>query len=458
MQNMTLKVPSPTGTAGPSTEPGGGRRFGVGTASALVAGSIIGTGVFALPSALAVFGPISLVAFVLVTIGAVALALAFRGLSARLPGTGGPYVYARDAFGEFAGFLIAWSYWITAWAGNAAIVVAWVGYVEVFWNTGHEVGWSVVIALAGLWLPALVNLAGLRSIAAFEVVTTVLKFIPLLFMATVGLLFVDTANFGDFNASGTSWLGAISAAGAIALFSYLGIETASVAAGRVRDPERNVGRATVLGTLACAAVYLLGTVTVFGTVAHDDLVGSTAPFSDSADAIFGGQWAGATVAVAAVVSGFGALVGWTLIVAEMPRAAARDGLFPARFASQGRAGVPAFGIVVSTLLASGLTVVSFTSFEQVFVTVVLLSVLTSVIPYLLSAAAQLYWLLTEGRRLGVGHLARDVVVSGLALAFGFWALAGSGYQAVYYGVFCLLLGVPVYVWVKVRRGAYGAVR
>ncbi|WP_394618917.1 amino acid permease [Lentzea sp. JNUCC 0626] len=428
------------------------RRFGVGTASALVVGSVIGTGVFALPSALAVFGPISLVAFALVTIGAIALALAFRALAARWPGTGGPYVYAREAFGEFGGFLIAWSYWITAWAGNAAIVVAWVGYVEVFWNTGHRTGWSIVIALTGLWLPALVNLAGLRSIAVFQVVTTVLKFIPLLFMATVGLLFVNSANFGEFNASGTSWLGAISAAGAIALFSYLGIESASVVAGRVRDPQRNVGRATVLGTLACAAVYLLGTITVFGTVANDDLVGSTAPFSDSADAIFGGQWAGATVAVAAVVSGFGALVGWTLTVAEMPRAAALDGLFPTRFANQSRTGVPAFGIIVSTLFASGLTVISYTSFEQVFVTVVLLSVFTSVIPYLFAAAAQLSWLLGEGRRLRIAHLARDVTVSALALAFGFWALAGSGYQAAYYGVFCLLLGVPVYVWTRVRRG------
>ncbi|QFY07695.1 amino acid permease [Nonomuraea phyllanthi] len=435
-------------------EPGEGR-FGLGTASALVVGSVIGTGVFALPSALAVFGPISLVAFVLVTIGAIALALTFRALAVRLPGAGGPYAYARDAFGEFAGFLIAWSYWITAWAGNAAIVVAWVGYVEVFWNTGHETGWSIAIALAGLLLPALVNLLGLRSFAAFQVVTTVLKFVPLLFMATVGLLFIDTANFGAFNASGTSWVGAISAAGAIALFSYLGIETASVAAARVRDPRRNVGRATVLGTLACAGVYILGTITVFGTVAHDDLVASTAPFTDSANAIFGGQWAGATVAVAAVVSGFGALVGWTLIVAEMPRAAARDGLFPASFARQSRAGVPAYGIVVSTLLAAGLTVVSYTSFEQVFTTVVLLSVLTSVVPYLLSAAAQLYWLRTDGRRPRARRLARDVTVSALALAFGFWALAGSGYPAVYYGTFCLLLGVPVYVWVKARRGVYG---
>ncbi len=184
----------------------------------------------------------------------------------------------------------------------------------------------------------MVNLAGLRSIAWFQILTTVLKFVPLLFIATVGLLFIKSANFGAFNASGGSALSAISAAAAIALFSYLGIETASVAAGRVRDPQRNVGRATVLGTLACAFVYILGTLAVFGTVAHSRLVSSTAPFTDSANAIFGGRWAGNAVAIAAIVSGIGALVGWTLIVAEMPQAAARDRLFPTRFARDSRAG------------------------------------------------------------------------------------------------------------------------
>ena len=307
-------------------------QFGLPTASALVVGSVIGTGVFALPSALAGYGPISLVAFGLVTVGALALALTFRALTGRLPLSGGPYVYARDAFGDFAGFLNAWSYWITAWAGNAAIVVAWVGYVEVFWNSGHAKGWSIVIALVGLWVPAAVNLAGLRSIAWFQIVTTIVKFVPLLFIATVGLLFIKSSNFGSFNASGGSSLSAISAAAAIALFSYLGIETASVAAGRVRDPKRNVGRATVLGTIACAFVYILGTLVVFGTVAHGRLVASSAPFTDSANAIFGGRWGGNAVAIAAIVSGIGALVGWTLIVAEMPQAAARDRLFPARFA------------------------------------------------------------------------------------------------------------------------------
>jgi APA family basic amino acid/polyamine antiporter len=249
----------------------------------------------------------------------------------------------------------------------------------------------------------------------------------------------------------------VSSAGAIALFSYLGIETASVAAGRVRDPERNVGRATVVGTLACAVVYLVGTLAVFGTVPHAELVGSTAPFTDSADAIFGGAWAGQTIGAAAVVSGFGALVGWTLIVAEMPQAAARDGVFPGVFLRESRRGVPAFGIVASTVLASILTVVSYTSFDEVFTTVVLLSVLTSVIPYLFSAAAQVYWLATEAQLRRPLHLARDLTVALLALVFSFWSLQGSGEQAVYYGVFGVLLGVPVYVWHKSRKGEYGEV-
>lgn len=437
--------------------PGGEKpgKFGLPTATALVIGSVIGTGVFALPSALAPFGPISLVAFVFVTIGAVGLALTFGALSKRVPGSGGPYVYARDAFGDFAGFLTAWTYWITAWAGNAAIVVALVGYVEVFWNTDHARTWSIVIALFGLWIPAVINLVGVKAMAVTQVVTTVLKFVPLLFMATIGLLFVDTANFGAFNASGTSVTGAISAAAAIALFSYLGIETASVAAGRVRDPAKNVGRATILGTIGCAIVYILGTVTVFGTVSNADLQLTSAPFTDSANAIFDGTWAGNLVAVAAIVSGLGCLIGWTLVVAEMPMAAAKDGLFPARFGRTTRSGVPVFGIVSSTVLASVLTVVSYTSFERVFTTLVLLSVFTAVVPYIFSALAQLYWLLTRGRDTDWPHMIRDCGISTLASVFAFWSLAGSGYQAVYYGTCCLLLGIPVYVWLKVGRREYG---
>jgi basic amino acid/polyamine antiporter, APA family len=431
--------------------------LGLPAASALVIGSIIGTGVFALPSALAPYGPIAIVAFVVVTIGALALAVTFGSLSKRVPASGGPYVYARQAFGEFAGFLNAWSYWITAWAGNAAIVVAWVGYVEVFVNTGHDKTVSVIIALVGLWIPAAINLTGVKNMGVFQVVTTVLKFIPLVFMATFGLLFIDSANFGEFNSSGQSATGAISAASAIALFSYLGLEAASIVAGRVKDPERNVPRATIYGTLICAVIYILGTLAVFGNVKHSALGTSSAPFTDAANNIFGGGWAGDIVAVAAIISGIGALNGWTMLCAEMPYAAARDGLFPAAFGRlRGESGVPVFGIVASTVLASLITVFSYTKFDDVFTKIVLLSVLTAVVPYLFSAAAQLYWLVVRGREsLDRRTLVRDVVIASLAMVFSYWSIQGSGYQTVYYGLFVLLLGLPVYIWLKRGQDQYG---
>jgi basic amino acid/polyamine antiporter, APA family len=430
-------------------------RFGLPTATALVIGSIIGTGVFALPAALAPFGPSSLLAFGLVTVGALALAQCFGWLNRRVPGSGGPYLYARDAFGDFGGFITSWSYWLTAWIGNAAIVVAWVGYVEVFVNKGGNKTGAVAIALVGLWIPAVINISGLRNLATFQNLTAILKFVPLVFMATIGLLFIHSRNFGDFTGGSGSIWSSISAAAGIALFSYLGIEVASVVAGRVRDPKRNVNRATMLGTIGCAFVYILGILTVMGTVSHKALLTSTAPFSDAVNAMFGGAWAGKAMAVVAIISGIGCLNGWTLICAEMPMAAARDRLFPRQFSKLSHREIPVFGILVSTSLASLLVVFSYWHFEKVFTDVLLLSVLTAVIPYLYSAAAHLYWLLVKGRAISWPHLAREIVVSAAALVFTFWMLASSGYQAVYFGIFAFFLGVPVYIWMKVQRGEYG---
>ena len=462
--NASGGAPSPVGVDDGTVDAGNGgtsagRKFtnqiGLPTATAIVVGSIIGTGVFALPSALAPYGLASLVAFGLVTIGAIALALVFGWLNKRVPGSGGPYLYARDAFGDFGGFFTAWSYWLTAWIGNAAIVVAWVGYVEVFVNKGGNKWGSAAIAMVGLWIPAFINISGVRNLGWFQNVTVVLKFIPLLFMATVGLFFIKTANFGTFNPSDLSIVAAISAAAAIALFSYIGLETISVAASRVRNPERNVSRATVWGTVACAFVYIFGTLTVFGTVPHQALIGNTAPFSSSADAIFGGSWAGQLMAVTAIISGIGCLNGWTLICAEMPMAAANDRLFPSQFAELNNREIPVFGIIVATVLASIITVFSYWRFQTVFTDVVLLSVLTAVIPYMFSAAAELYWLIVKGRSANWPHFARDLVVTIVALVFSFWALAGTGYQAVYFGIFVFFLGVPVYIWMKSERNEYG---
>ena len=153
-------------------------------------------------------------------------------------------------------------------------------------------------------------------------------------MSTVGLFFISSGNFTPWNVSGDSSLSAIGGAMAICLFSYLGVETAAVAAAKVRDPDRNIPKSTIYGTLASSAVYLLSMIAVFGIVPTDQLAmdANKASYSTAANSIVGGgTWAGNLVALAVIVSGIGALNGWTMICAEMPLAAAKDGLFPKRF-------------------------------------------------------------------------------------------------------------------------------
>jgi basic amino acid/polyamine antiporter, APA family len=372
-----------------------------------------------------------------------------------MPADGGPYAFARAAFGDGIGFANAWSYWITAWAGNAAIAVGWVLYLEVFVNTGHEKLWSILLVLGGLWLPALINLSGVKNVGAVQIATSVLKFAALAFMATVGLFYIDSANFTPFNASGGSAIGAVGGGMAIALFSYLGVETASVAAAKVRDPSRNVPRATILGTLATAVVYVLALVAVFGILPSSELADATAPFSSAVDAMFGGTLWGNAIAAVVVVSGFGALNGWTLITAEVPLAAASDRVFPARFGALNKHGVPAFGIVASTVLASLAIVINFlgSSGVTVFTTLVLMTGITSAVPYLFSALAQMKWRLIDRRQLETARFVRDVIVATLVVIFSalfIWysRYTGNGFW-VYWSPFFLTIvafavGVPVY--------------
>jgi APA family basic amino acid/polyamine antiporter len=444
-----------TGTPGTAAK-AEGPKFGLPAAIALIVGSIIGVGIFNLPTSLAVYGPITLVSMALTTVGALALALLFASLSRRLPADGGPYAYARVAFGNRLGFANAWSYWITAWAGNAAIAVGWVLYVEHFINKGHTRWITVLLVLIGLWLPAAVNLSGVKNIGSVQVVTTIIKFAVLAFMSTVGLFFIHGANFTPWNVSGESAINAIGGGMAIALFSYLGVETAAVAAAKVRDPDRNVPRATVLGTIATAVVYILSLIAVFGILPTSKLADATAPFSDAANAIFGGTWAGNVMAIAVIISGLGALNGWTMICAEMPLAAAEDGLFPQRFKRISKNGVPAYGIIASTVLASIAMGINYlgSNGATVFTTLVLMTGITSAIPYGFSALAQLKWRVIDQRTMHTPRFARDMIVAVLALVFSILFIIYSRntgqsfwvYWAPYFlAAGALLLGIPVYL-------------
>jgi basic amino acid/polyamine antiporter, APA family len=440
--------------------------LGLTGATALVVGSIVGVGIFNLPSSLAPYGPITLVSLGLTTIGALALAALFASLSRRMPADGGPYAYARVAFGNKLGFANAWSYWITAWAGNAAIAVGWVLYVEVFINKGQTKIWSILLVLAGLWIPALVNLSGIKNIRSFQVATTIAKFAGLAFVSTVGLFYISSANFSPWNVSGHGAISAVGSGTAIALFSYLGLETAAVAAKNVREPDRNIPRATMLGTLATAVVYVLSLTAVFGIVSNRDLQKTTVPFSTAVNHMFGGTFWGYVMAVVVIVSGIGALNGWTLVTAEMPRAAAQDGVFPKRFERLNRRGSPAVGIIASTALASIAIVINYlgSNGQTVFTTLILMTGITAAIPYAFSALAQIKWRIADRKAMERPRFVRDMLVAVVAVVFsGFFIYYSrdTGHSFwVYWAPFLLtagafVLGIPVYGSQRHRMTAPG---
>lgn len=438
------------------------RALGLPSATALVVGSIIGTGVFTMPAVMAGAGTSSIITLGVISLGAIVLGLLFGQLTKRIPNSdGGLYAYARHELGDFAGYLTAWCYWITAWAGNAAIVSSWVLYVESLFGIKNPSGWTNFgIAMLGLWIPAAINLFGARQMAWFQNLTVVLKFLPLAMVGVVGWFFVHSANFGPFNATGGSLYSGIGIAAGVALFSFIGVECASIAAARVKDPRRNVSRASFLGTAASALLYIAVTAAIMGLVPHHALVGNGAPFVNAFQAMFSQfSWAGKLVAAVAVVSGLGALNGWTLVTAEMPWAAAKDDLFLPQFRWVYRDGVPWFGILVSTAVASALMGFAYSGNTglTVFTYLVDLSVVTVAIPYFFSACAQLTYLVSKRRKAQGWVLARDLSIAGAAVLFSLWITFTAGYQAVYQALLLLLVGIPIYAFLKARRERLGLV-
>ena len=461
---MVLAPPRPAAKpdADPTPDGAPSRSLGLPSATTLVIGSIIGTGVFTMPGVLAEAGTSSILVLGVIAIGAVLLGVMFGQLTKRIPTSdGGLYAYSRHEFGDFAGYLTAWCYWITAWAGNAAIVSSWVLYVESLFSITHPSAWTNLgIALLGLWIPAAVNLVGVKQMAWFQNVSVVLKFLPLLVVAVVGWFFIKASNFGPFNASGGSLYSAIGIAAGVALFSFIGVECASIAAARVKNPRVNVGRASVLGTAASALLYIAVSAVVMGLVAQPTLAGNGAPFVEAFQTMFGhAAWVGKLVAATAVVSGIGALNGWTLVTAEMPRAAAEDGLFLPQFAKTFRDGTPWFGILVSTAVASLLMAFAYSGNTglKVFTYLVDLSVVTVAIPYLFSACAQLAYLVSRRRKVNGWALARNLAIAGTSVLFSLWVAFTAGYQAVYQAMLMLLIGVPIYAFLKARRERRGDV-
>jgi APA family basic amino acid/polyamine antiporter len=416
---------------------------------------MIGSGVFLLPAALAAFGGISMVGWIFTSTGAVLLALTLSRLSRLITKAGGPYAYARRGFGDFVGFLVAWGYWISICAGNAAISVAFAGYLGVIVpGVSRSVATAAITASAAIWLLTWVNSTGVRNAGILQLVATVLKLLPLIAIGTVGLFYFDASNFRPFNLSGQSTFSAITGTATLTLWAFLGLESATIPADDVQEPEKTIPRATILGTLVAALVYVLGSLAIMGVIPPVILAESTAPYADAASAMWGG-WASFAVAVGAAISCFGALNGWVLLSGQMPLAIARDGLFPTTFARLSARNVPVVGLVVSSILATALIAMNYTrGFVALYTFIILLATLTTLVPYVFCSLVELLIRPAEVRRRGLP--AAWTAIPALAFIYSLWAIAGSGRDTVYWGFLLLLAGVPIYVWSRWRGGGVDA--
>lgn len=426
-------------------------KLGLWMLTALVTGNMIGSGIFLLPASLASYGSVSLLAWIFTSAGALLLALVFAKLGTVMPRIGGPYAYCREAFGDFVGFQMAYNYWIALWVGNAAIAVAFTGYLTFFWPAlKNSTQLSFFVTVGVVWLMTIINIIGVRRAGMVQLVTTVLKLMPLILIATLGLLFVQTSNLEHFNLTGKSDFSALSGAATLTLWAFIGLESATVPAENVENPQRNIARATILGVLIAALVYIFSTLAVMGTISSEQLAHSTSPFADAAKIMFGPA-GGYLIAAGAVISCFGALNGWTLLQGQIPLAAARDGLFPKSFTKQSRHGTPIVGLIVSSILITLLLLLTLSdNLVKQFTFIILLATLASLIPYLFTAMAELIIFVKYREMFNAKRLLGSVMVSILAGAYAFWTIAGSGQETVYYGVLLLFSSIPVYAWMKWR--------
>ena len=265
------------------------QKIGLITATSLVVGNMIGVGIFLLPATLVKYGSISLLGWIFTADGSLILARIFSNFSKIIVSkSGGPYAYSREGFGDFIAFLVAWGYWMSCWIGNGAIAIAIVGALSFFFPVLETNSlYSVSIGLSLIWFFTWINTRGIKESGRVQVVTTVLKLLPLVFVILVGAFFFRIDNFPEFNLTGESNLITLSAVATLTFYAFIGIESATVPAGDVENPKVTIPRATMLGTILTSIVYILGTIVLFGILPMDILQSSPAPFAEAAKLIAG---------------------------------------------------------------------------------------------------------------------------------------------------------------------------
>lgn len=422
------------------------KKLGVVSLTALVTGNMIGAGIFLLPSAMARLGSLSLVSWIFTTLGSLFLAFVFSRMSVMVPKTGGPYAYAHAGLGNALGFQTAYCYWINAWVGNAAIALAGMGYLSIFFPSLSNPAMACFVSIAVVWLFTWINLKGIQTASIVQLATTIGKLLPIIFIAIFGWFFFHgeyLTKSVNVTSPPLSAFDVITQGATLTLWAFIGLECATVPAGSVKNPTRTIPIATILGMLIAAGCYIASSVVISGMIPNDVLQNSISPFADAAQMILG-DWGKWLIALGAAISCLGCLNGWILIQGQIPMAAADDHLFLKVFAHRNSKGVPSYALIITAILISLLLVLTISpDLVKQYKLIILIATLATLISYLYTPVAEIVLL----RRGGFPYSRRTIIVAAMAILYSLWAIVGAGTEVLAYGAVLVLSSIPLYIFV-----------
>jgi basic amino acid/polyamine antiporter, APA family len=421
------------------------RKLGPVMCTALVVGSMIGSGVFLLPTSLAPLGWNSVYGWLATIAGSLCVVAVLMGMSRGRAGSCAPYSYPAAAFGPGTGFVVAWSYWISVWVGTAAIAIAAVSNFSIVWPALAAPGVPAVAAVCVLWILVLVNCLGVRAAGGVQVVTTLLKLIPLggAILLALWLMGSGSAAVADHDSVPISASG-IGAAATLALFAMLGFEAAMVAGDRAENAERTVPRATLIGVLIAGVIYLFACSAMTLMLPVEALQSSNSPFA-TFFASLAHPALGPVAAAFVTIAALGAINGYILQQAEMPLCLARHGLLPAWIATLNRNEIPYRIHIVSTALASAVVLANYSrGLAGLFQFMLLVTTSVSIIFYLACVLAALK-LAREGR---IANTAGFAAVAVAALGYSLWAFYGAGIEPSLWSLGMTAAALPIYLLMR----------
>ena len=428
--------------------------IGLFMATMLVCGNMIGSGVFMIPATLAeVSGPLAtILAWILTTIGSILVAISFANLGSKFPETGGAYQYVKEAFGEFAGFLSAWLYWNGSWIGNTAILVTLTSYSAAIFPVLNKPLYSIIYSSLVLWAVTILNIVGVKQAGKIQSFTTVFKIVFFALFIIIAFLKFDKNNLIPLVPKNKG-LETISLAATTTLWAFIGLESATVAAGEIRDPEKNVKRSTIYGLIISAVIYLLISIASMGAMPNEVLAKSTAPLTDILTRSLGNS-VGVIISAIVVVSILGTTIGWILATARVAYAAGQDGVFPKIFGKvSSKYNTPVYSLIISGILVNILLLTNYQkSMVSAFSFITILATLSYLPVYLLSVSAEIMIMFRDEKEISIGKFIGKSIIPLLAFIYTLWTIYGSGAETVMWGFILMLLGIPFYIYNYHKNG------